>query len=236
MCRACRRKFTPGRPATAKLRPAVTRELTRLFWLLVPAAAAARDLGVQRKTAQRHYDRLRRAVAAQAEHELASLPKIRGSVEVDESYFGGHRKGKRGRGAGGKLPVFGLLKRGGQVRVVFPDRLDRATLTAAIRTNVRPQSWVYSDGLNVYDRLHLAGFKHRRIDHEKTLGRGRAHINGIENFWGFCKRRLKMYHGGWKHNFRLFIREMEFRFNHRHAPDPVALLQQLLRRWSDLLV
>lgn len=246
MCRNCRRKFSP-RPDPSKLDAPTSRELTRLFWLLVPAAAAARDLGVERKTAQRHYDRLRRAIAHAAE---AAPPggraKIHGSVEVDESYFGGRRKGKRGRGAAGKLAVFGLLKRrGGKVRVVFPERLDRATLQGAIEANVRPASWVYSDGLNVYDRLSLAGFRHRRVDHERTMGKGRNHINGrrpplaagsFENFWGFSKRRLKMYHGGWKRNFRLFIREMEFRFNERHNADPVVLLQKLLKDWSGLLV
>ena len=234
MCRSCRRKYTPRRHARqAKVGPPTTRELTRLFWLLVPAAAAARDLGVGRKAAVRHYDRLRRVIAADAERELAKLPY--GSVEVDESYFGGYRKGKRGRGAAaGKMPVFGLLKRKGQVRVLFPERLDKASLQDAIRANVRPQSWVYSDGYRAYDKLHLAGFRHVRIDHGQTLGKGRSHINGIENFWGFAKRRLKMYHGGWKRNFRLFIREMEFRFNHRHDADPVGRLRKLLRSWSEL--
>jgi len=101
--------------------------------------------------------------------------------------------------------VFGLLKRKGQVRVIFPERLGRAMLQGAIAANVRPQGWVYSDGLRAYDALHLAGFRHKRVDHGGTLGRGRNHINGIENFWGFAKRRLKMYHGGWKRNFRLVI-------------------------------
>ena len=151
-CRRCRRKYTPAR-ARGRLRTnlaaATVAEVARLFWLLVPAAAAARDLGLQRKTVTRLYDRLRRAIAARADREAArGRAKIHGSVEVDESYFGGRRKGKRGRGAAGKVSVFGLLKRrGGQVRVVFPDRLDRATLQGAIVANVRPASWVYSDGL-----------------------------------------------------------------------------------------
>jgi transposase len=45
-----------------------------------------------------------------------------GEIEVDESYFGGKRKGKRGRGAAGKVPVFGLLNRGGKVYAkIIPD-------------------------------------------------------------------------------------------------------------------
>lgn len=192
---------------------------------MVPAERVARDLGVNRKTVQRYYRRLREAIAVESERHLDQLG---GEIEVDESYVGGVRKGKRGRGAGGKIPVFDLLKRAGEVRVVFPERLDTSTLFGAIKTHVKPQSWVYSDSFRAYDRLDVEGFHHVRISHESTFGGGKIHINGIENFWGFAKRRLKLYHGGFKRNFRLFMREMEFRFNHRHDPDPVNYLYKLL--------
>lgn len=194
------------------------KELVRLFWLMVPAERVAKDLGVNRKTALRHFTRLRTVLLAECEREAEP---VGGEVEVDESYFGGYRKGIRGRGAAGKIPVFGILKRQGAVRVVFPNRLDKETLHREIREHVVPQSWVYSDGYRAYDKLDLEGFHHVRIDHSKTLGEGRTHINGIENFWGFAKRRLKMYHGGWKKNFRLFLKEMEYRFNHRNDPDVI---------------
>src|ERR1700726_3491538 len=74
------------------------------------ARAAALLVGVQANTAKRFYQRLRQLIAS----KLTSY-ELSGEVEVDESYFGGVRKGKRGRGAGGKVPVFGLLKRGGKV-------------------------------------------------------------------------------------------------------------------------
>jgi transposase len=51
--------------------------------------------------------------------EMEKTSPVAGQIEVDESYFGGHRKGKRGRGAAGKVPVFGLLKRGGRVCTVM---------------------------------------------------------------------------------------------------------------------
>ncbi|HLL91032.1 MAG TPA: transposase, partial [Tepidisphaeraceae bacterium] len=116
------------------------------------------------------------------------------------------------------------------------------TACAARRSRARPPptsartSRVYSDGLNAYDKLHLAGSRHTRVDRGTAMGRGRTHIDGAENFWGFAKRRLKMYHGGWKRNFRLSVREMEFRFDHRRTRDPVDVLQRLLKRWSGLLV
>ena len=202
----------------------ILKEIVRLFWLMVPAERAARDPGVNRKTVLSHYTRLRTVLLKECEQESEPMT---GEVEVDESYFGGYRKGTRGRGAAGKIPVFGLLKRKGAVRVVFPSRMDKKTLQREIKDHVVPQSWVYSDGYRAYDKLDLEGFHHVRIDHSLTLGEGRSHINGIENFWGFAKRRLKMYHGGWKKNFRLFLKEMEFRFNHRSESD---VIEQLYRR------
>lgn len=74
------------------------------------ARAAAELVGVQRTTAIKFYHRLRQLIAS----KLPSY-ELSGEVEAEESYFGGHRKGKRGRGATGKVPVFGLLKRGGKV-------------------------------------------------------------------------------------------------------------------------
>ena len=98
------------------------------------------------------------------------------------------------------------MKRAGEVRVVFPERLDKSTLQGVIKTHVKPQSRVYSDSFRAYDRLDVEGFHHVRIAHDSTFGGGKAHINAIENFWGFSKRRLKMYHGGFKRNFPLFER------------------------------
>ncbi len=68
-----------------------------------------------------------------------------GSIEVDESYFGGKRKGKRDRGAAGKVSVFGLLKRGGRVYTkIIPDAKS-STLMPIIQSQVKPDSIVYSE-------------------------------------------------------------------------------------------
>ena len=77
------------------------------------ARCAAALVGVNSKTAVYYFHRLREIVAYQLEQDVDTV--FSGEIEVDESYFGGKRKGKRGRGAGGKVPVFGLLKRGGKV-------------------------------------------------------------------------------------------------------------------------
>ena len=75
------------------------------------ARAAAELVGVNRNTVVSFYNRLRMIIA----EELAKAFPVSGEIEIDESYFGGRRKGKRGRGAAGKVPVFGILKRGGKI-------------------------------------------------------------------------------------------------------------------------
>lgn len=94
-----------------------------------------------------------------------------GKIELDESYFGGVRKGKRGRGAGGKVPVFGLLKRGRKLyAAVVPDTKGK-TLKAIITRKIQPDSIVYTD-------LDVSEFKRFRINHSLLFADKTNHING----------------------------------------------------------
>ena len=107
------------------------------------ARCAGKVVGVHRNTAAYYYHRLRELIAQQQEEEAISV--FDGEIEVDENYFGGARKGQRGRGAGGKVPVFGLLKRGGKVYTqIIPDA-KRDTLMPIIHNKIVPDSIVYSD-------------------------------------------------------------------------------------------
>jgi transposase len=171
-----------------ELPPEKRSEIARLFWLGVPAARVVKDPGIHRNTAYCYYKLIRERSAAERE---AELEKLEGHIEVDESYFGGHRKGKRGRGASGKLPVCGLLKRGGEVRVILPPNCSQKHLLGAILENVELDSIVYSDGWRAYNKLSLNGFQHSRINHDKSLVDGKVPIHCIENFRGYAKRRLK---------------------------------------------
>jgi transposase len=101
-------------------------QLVRHFVAATPARAAAQLVGVNRHTATSFYHRLREVIDINLSRSAPEL--LAGEVELDESYFGGHRKGKPGRGAAGKVPVFGLLKRGGRVHAVMISRANRATL------------------------------------------------------------------------------------------------------------
>ena len=141
-----------------------------------------------------------------------------GVIEVDESYFGARRvKGKRGRGAYGKTPVFGILQRGGKVYTeVVPD-CAKKTLQGIIRGKVDPDSVIHSDTWRGYSGLVDMGYKkHFRIKHgHDEFAKGKNHINGIESFWSYAKRRLQKFHGISQNSFILHLKECEFRFNNR---------------------
>ena len=153
-----------------------------------------------------------------------------GSVELDESYFGGHRKGKRGRGAAGKAAVFGILKRGGKVYTVVVENAKRETLPPVITKKIMPDSIVYTDCLGSYDVLDVSGFTHHRINHSKLFADRQNHINGIENFWNQAKRVLRKYNGIDRKSFPLFLKECGFRFNFGTPSEQL----KVLRRWCGL--
>lgn len=202
--------------------------LIRLFVLEVPALKAAGEVGVNRHSAERVYEVIRVHLARECERESP----LGGEVEVDESYFGGRRKGKVGRGAAGKVPVFGILRRNGKVYTRIVRDVSRATLRKIIRTKVVPASVIYSDGFGSYDGLVLDGFKHYRVNHEAEFAAGpKNHINGIESFWAYAKTLLRRYHGIPRHKFYLYLKEVEYRFNHRED-NIQSLIKNILKQAS----
>jgi len=91
---------------------------------------------------------------------LSEIDKFSGEIEVDESYFGGRRKGKRGRGGARKVAVFGLLKRGGKVFTLPVEDTKSNTLVPIIAWKVQPDSIVYTDSYRSYDVLDITDFHH----------------------------------------------------------------------------
>lgn len=209
-----------------KLSKKVQRKLIEFFVLEVTARSAGDMLGIQANTAALFYHKLRQLIACHLEEEWP----FDGEVEVDECYFGGHRKGNRGRGAAGKVPVFGLLKRGGKVYACMIPDASGDTLMPIIRRKVLPDSIVYTDGWTAYNALDVSEFKHHRINHSEEFARGRNHINGIENFWNQTKRVLRKYNGIPRHRFGLFLKECEFRFNHGSPKQQMTILL----KWTNL--
>ena len=192
----------------SRLSPRRQNRLLEHFVAGTTARAAAEIIGVQPNTAIRFYMRLRFLIASQ----LPSY-ELNGEVEADESYFGGIRKGKRGRGAAGKVAVFGLLKRGGKVFTAIVPNARTETLLPIIEERVTPDSIVYTDTFKAYNALDVTEFHHMRINHSKLFADRGNHINGIENFWNQAKRHLRRFNGIKPNNFHWFLKECEWRFN-----------------------
>jgi len=191
------------------------RDIVRCFALDVNALKIASLTKLNRNTVNRYLGLIRERIVEICEQ----ASPFSGEIEVDESYFGARRvKGKRGRGASGKTPVFGILQRGGKVYTeVVPD-CARKTLQAIIRGKVDPDSIIHSDHWRGYNGLVDMGYKkHYRIRHgHNEFAHGKNHIK---------KRRLEKFHGIPKEKFNLHLKECEFRFNHRDKNLYVLLLK-----------
>lgn len=196
-------------------------ELMKYFVAGATARTAADLANIHRNSAIRFFHKLRCAIAIKQQERAAQFA---GEVELDESYFGGHRKGKRGRGAGGKTAVFGILKRGGQVYTQIIADAKTDTLMPIIRHKIRPDSVVYTDYWRGYNALDVSEFKHFRINHSVLFTNEKNHINGIENFWNQAKRHMRKFNGVPRENFNLFLKECEWRFN---IGSPKELLDDL---------
>ena len=176
----------------SKLSEKQSARLLEHFVAGTPARTAADLAGVNKNTAVLYYHRLREVIAARVEDENP----ISGEVEIDESYFGGYRRGKRGRAAAGKVPVFGILKRGGRVYTKMIPDARRISILPIIKAKIQLDSIIYSDAHATYDILFVEGFHHCRINHSLGYSAFRkTHINGIENFWNQAKRHLRKYNG-----------------------------------------
>ena len=169
-----------------KLKKKVQKELLRFFVLEVTARSAADILGIQPNSVILFYRKIRMVIS----HYLALVADevLEGPVELDESYFGGRRKGRRGRGAAGKVVIFGILKRNGRVYTVVVNNAKSDTLMPVIKQKIMSDSIVYTDSLSSYDKLDVSGFINYRINYSKEFADCQNHINSIENFWNQAKR------------------------------------------------
>jgi len=218
------RYYRRSRIAEAKFRL-----LLRHFALDLCAADAAQLTGISHRSVITVFGKIRRRLAEACER---ASPFSACEVEVDESYFGPRRaRGRRGRGTT-KTIVFGIFKRNGCVYTeVVPD-CRKKTLQAVIRGRVSLDSVVHSDGWRGYCGLVDVGYsKHLRINHAAgEFARGASHVNGIESFWSFAKRRLQKFNGVPAETFYLHLKECEWRFNHRRDNLYLELLR-LLRHY-----
>ena len=199
---------------SSQLSEAKFRELVKLFSADLTAVQIAQLSGINRNTVNRYLRLIRERIVAYNE---AQRPFF-GVVEVDESLFGAKRvKGKRGRGAYGKTTVFGIYERQGLVYTEVVPNCSKATLQRIIRGKVGLDTVINSDGWRGYNGLVDIGYGHFRVNHSADeFVRGKAHINGIEGFWGYAKVRLAKFRGMHAKTFMLHLKETEFRYNLRH--------------------
>ncbi|MBI2676037.1 MAG: IS1595 family transposase [Candidatus Aenigmarchaeota archaeon] len=187
-------------------------EILYYFYIEVSALKAAKELSVPYRTVHARYMDFRMSIMAHLDQEFV---KLAGQLELDETYFGGKRKGKRGRGAFNKAIVFGILERNGKVYTKVVINVKAKTLMGEIKKKSVKGSVFYTDYFKSYKSLKQFG-KHNKINHGYTFGKSHNHINGIEGFWSYAKERFHKYHGINMVNYPFYLKEMEFRFNHRN--------------------
>lgn len=211
----------------------IKKEITilELFSLEVSARKASIHLGLNYRTVKNIYDKIRLKIVDFLDLNFKKLEK---ELELDESYFGGKRKGKRGRGAGNKKSVFGILERKNVIYTVVVDKVNKETLMGEIERASVKGSVYFTDSFTSYNDLHKYG-KHSTINHSKTFvdkEKKENHTNGIEGFWSFAKEKMMKYHGVKYDNFNLYLKETEFRYNFRK----VDIFEKILEiYYQDLL-
>ena len=233
-CPRCHKKFHLGTDtwvARSPLSWTAMYELLYWFELGVTDRAIATRLHGDYQQLHRFFHRLRQALVV---YENQSIRVLDGEVEVDETYCGAkfrNRKRatrehlrktgqvKRGRGAKHlQQPVFGIYERADGLVYVEPVAdVTKKTLQDIIKGKVHLETTIYSDTWQGYNQLDKTFEAHHRVNHsQQEYVRGAASINGIEGFWGYLKEQLLKYHGISPRNFLRYLKEVEFRFNHRH--------------------
>lgn len=209
----------------AKISEEKFRLVLRLWCENLPIETTCRLTNLSKDSVYRLYLKIQKRVIELALEES----DWRGSqLEIDESYFGPRRvRGKRGRGAGHKIPVVGLLERGGKVYVeVIPD-CSRKTLEPIVKGRILDETDIYTDSWRTYKGI-LVNNKHYRVHHSKNeFARGKSHVNGIESFWSYAKSILRKRNGIKKERFTFHLKEIEYRFNHRNHDLYGLLLKQI---------
>lgn len=213
-CAHCRYDWKPkGLPLY--LSTAQWRRLLYLFVLGLSSAQIAREARLRRERVLRALLLVRQAMARDVP------PAFSGMVEVDETYLGGAWRSqraqgtKRGRGTT-KQAVFGILARGGQVWAEVVPNVEAKTLLPLLRQRVKAGSVVCSDTFPSYTGVAAGGYVHRLVDHTQSFSDQRgSHVNGLEGFWGYLKRRLAAKGGVRRERLPLYLAEYVWRYNHR---------------------
>ncbi|MGD0569409.1 MAG: IS1595 family transposase [Candidatus Sulfotelmatobacter sp.] len=180
----------------------------------ISAKQIQRETGVTYKTAWRMFKQIRSLLAENIQLEGSS-------IEVDEMYYGGKRKGGTGRPMRGdkvKTPVLGMVERKGRVIAKTIPDTTAATLVGTVHEFVLPKSTVFTDELNAYNTLPgKRQYNHQRINHSsKVYVVGDVHTNTIEGFWSLVKLGIGgVYHSVSQKYLQNYLDEYSYRYNRR---------------------
>jgi transposase len=189
----------------------------------ISAKQIQRETGVTYKTAWRMFKQIR-SLLSDGDLQLEGP-----TVEIDESYFGGVRKGHRGRPMSGdkqKTPVVGIVQRGGMVLARVVPAVNKKELLGTIRKHVKPGSVIYTDELNIYTNIpkmrgrngRPANYKHFAVRHRTHyVKNGHIHTQSVEGLWSLIKRGIGgVYHSVSPEYLQTYLNEYTFRYNRRH--------------------
>ena len=180
----------------------------------ISAKQIQRETNVTYKTAWRMFKQIRSLLSEDLQLEGPT-------VEMDEMYVGGKRKGGTGRPMRGdktKTPVVGMVERKGRVKALAVENIDAATLVGLAHEYILPASTVYTDELNSYNTIAAnRRYNHRRINHSsKVYVVGDIHTNTVEGFWSLVKRGLAgVYHQVSQKYLQSYLDEYSYRYNRR---------------------
>lgn len=179
-------------------------------------------IGVTQKTAWFMTHRIRKAFKQDYKE------KFDGEVELDETFVGGKNKNRhwnkkakkcQGRAFDDKVPVMGILQRGGKVFCKVIKNTSYLQLTAPILKKVKLSATLYSDEWQGY-RVVNKVYKHHIVDHGHGIYvDGGAYTNTIEGFWGnYCKRAINgIYNWVSRKHMQRYFDEFSFRYNTRNV-------------------
>jgi len=182
----------------------------------ISAKQIQRETGVTYKTAWRMCKLIREKLNEDND-------PFNGDVEVDDSYFGGKKSGKRGRGADGKTPVLGMVERKGRVKAVAVPDVKAQTVKPHIEKQISKEANVYTDEFRPYNILPKLGYSHEKVLHGQGIYViGNVHTNTIEGFWSLVKNGIRgVYHSVSPQHLQSYLNEYSFRYNHRDDVRPM---------------